>query len=79
MPNVNVTMNASMLTIFLAAGQRLYDRDKAAVLFVTALMKQLTQEQDIKAALERLEGFAFGTDDESDEIENLGRSLGLDD
>ena len=44
MPNVNVTMNASMLTIFLAAGQRLYDRDKAAVLVVTALMKQLAQE-----------------------------------
>ena len=79
MTNVNVNMNPSMLTLFLAAAQRLYDRDKTAILFVAALMERMAQEEDLTAALEQLEGFSFGTNDESDEIEDLGRSLGLED
>lgn len=79
MPNENITMHASRLTILLAAAQRLYDRDKATILVATALMEKLAQEEDMEAALERFEGSAFGTDDESDELENLGRSLALDD
>ena len=77
MSSINVKMNPAILTVLLAAAERLYQRDKYATLRVAALMERLVKEEDLDAAFVRLEGALCGTDDERDEIEELKRNLGL--
>ena len=77
MSSINVKMDPAILTVLLAAAERLYQRDKYATLRVAALMERLVKEEDLDAAFVRLEGALRGTDDERDEIEELKRNLGL--
>ena len=77
MPSLKAKMNVSILTVFLAAGERLYARDRTAPIRVAALMERLAQEPEVYEAMNRLENSLFGEAIEADEIKALGKSLGL--
>lgn len=78
MPSLNVKMNPSILTVLLAAAEKLYAQDKYAVLQVAALMEQLTKTDDLRAKMDQIEALLIGEPaNEQDEIDDLKRSLGL--
>jgi len=78
MSSYNVNMNPSILTVLLAAAEKLYAKDKYAVLQVAALMEQMTRADDLQAKMDRIEDLLFGdSGDEQDEIDDMKRSLGL--
>ena len=78
MRSVNVKMNPAMLTVLLAAAESLYKEDKYAVLRIAALMERLSKEEAPNDALDKVEEMLYDEGaDESDEIEEMKRSLGL--
>ena len=77
MGSLKSKMNVSILTVFLAAGERLYARDRTAPIRVAALMERLAKDPDVYATMDRLENYLFGGVIEADEIRALGKSLGL--
>ena len=77
MAHLNANLNVSLLTVLLAAAERLNARSPAHVLRVAALMDQLAKAGDVDATLARLEETVFGGVSESEEIEQLGKSIGL--
>lgn len=60
-------MNPSILTVFLAAAEKLYAKDKYAVLQIAALMEQMTRADDWQPKMDRIEDLLFG--DSGDEYD----------
>ena len=78
MSTYNVDMNPSILTVLLAAAEKLYAKDKYAVLQIAALMEQMARADDLKARMDRIEEQLFGdSGNEQDEIDEMKRNLGL--
>ena len=77
MPHLTANVNISLLTVLLAAAERLNEKSPAHVLRVAALMERLAKEEDVAGGLDRLEEVLFGGGDESEEIERLRKDIGL--
>ena len=77
---MNLRMHSSVAVVFLDAANRLYARDQTGITRIIGLMTLMNQLDDasLAALLQRIEALiAGGTASEADEIEELGRSLGL--
>ena len=77
MSDLSIRMSPPILTIFLAATERLYGRGPAHIVRIAAVMQALAKEQDPAAALDRIEQALYEPEHESEEIEKLRRDLGF--
>ena len=79
MADLKSNLNIALLVVVLSALEKLNARSPAHVLRLAALTEQLSREEDVGAALARLEQTIFeGVDEsEADEIERLRNSIGL--
>ena len=77
MSDLSIRMSLSILTLLLAAAERLYARGPAHIVRIAAIMQVLTKEQDPAAALDRIEQALYEPEHETEEIEKLRRDLGF--
>ena len=75
--SIRCRINPAVLRLLLAPLEKIYGGQAYHAIRVAALLERLSQEEDIEATLDRFDALLDGTAEESEEIENLGRSLGL--
>ena len=76
--SISCKINPAVLRLLLAPLDRIYGGHAYHAIRVAALLERLSQEADIEATLDRFDALLDGAAAEMEEIEELGRSLGLD-
>lgn len=76
-PNVELKMPISVARLLASAANRLQARDAASVMRIAAMMEHLLEAADLAADLDRLEALLYYAADETAEIDQLRRNLGM--
>lgn len=74
---INLRMPTSIAQLLVGAANRLQARDAAGVMRIAAIMDHLAELDDLDAAFDRLETLLYHGHDETAEIDQLRRDLGM--